>query len=621
MSVDDFLGGSFMEDGGDDEDMPADADSDEEDEEDEEDMDDDQSFASVDDLEDDDEGEAHLHELAKLAEKDPEFFKYLQQNDKELLDFNPDAMDEDEDEDDGGNDEDETETMPVLTKNILQKWQKAILEQRSLRALRKLLIAFRSAVHMNEEDQPVAWSIDSSTVYNKVVTTSLKYTPVVLDHHCPCKILADGRFKGPTQTPKWKTLQKLILSYFHNVMHLLTQLTDTELLVMALEETAKLVPYVTSSRKAVKVYLKTCLDLWSSAEDDVRIAAFLSVRKLASSTDSSLLDMALKNTYLTLVRACKSTSAHSLPAINLMKNSASELYTIDHSNAYQHAFGYIRQLAILLRNSMKVKSKESYKQVYNWQYIHCIDFWALVLARACDRQTEAERGSESALRPLIYPLVQVSLGAARLIPNARSYPYHLHLARSLLHLTQRTSTYIPLAPTLVPMLVTPLTSSHSKGASLRPLDFETTLRVPQQYLKTRIYAEGVVDEAAFVLAEYLASAPVHASVAFPEVTVPIVAALRHAVKAAQKGRGRGKEAAVVKTLVERVEESAKWVEERRRGVSFAPGKLGEVERWESDVKVEETPLGKYVRVQRKAREKRRKLMEKARGGEEEILEE
>ena len=39
--------------------------------------------------------------------------------------------------------------------------------------------------------------------------------------------------------------------------------------------------------------------------------------------------------------------------------------------------------------------------------------WALVLARACDRQTEAERGHESELRPLIYPLVQVSLGAIK----------------------------------------------------------------------------------------------------------------------------------------------------------------------------------------------------------------
>ena len=54
--------------------------------------------------------------------------------------------------------------------------------------------------------------------------------------------------------------------------------------------------------------------------------------------------------------------------------------------------------------------------MYNWQYVHCVDFWAIVLARACDRQAEAERGSESELRPLIYPLVQVTLGAIKYAP-------------------------------------------------------------------------------------------------------------------------------------------------------------------------------------------------------------
>lgn len=102
---------------------------------------------------------------------------------------------------------------------------------------------------------------------------------------------------------------------------------------------------------------QTCLSYWSSAEDSVRIAAFLSVRRLAGATDGSVLDMVLKNTYLTLVRSCKSTSAHTLPAINLMKNSASELFCTDHAASYQHAFGYIRQLAIHLRNSMKTKTK------------------------------------------------------------------------------------------------------------------------------------------------------------------------------------------------------------------------------------------------------------------------
>ena len=115
-----------------------------------------------------------------------------------------------------------------------------------------------------------------------------------------------------------------------------------------------------------------------------------------------------------------------------MKNSASEIFCMDHAMAYQHVFGYIRQLAVHLRNSMKVRTKvchrnlvafgtykfpifqEAYKQVYNWQYVHCVDFWAIVLARACDFRAHAENGgNESDLKPLIYPLVQVSLGAVK----------------------------------------------------------------------------------------------------------------------------------------------------------------------------------------------------------------
>ena len=62
--------------------------------------------------------------------------------------------------------------------------------------------------------------------------------------------------KQPTQTPKLLTIQKLILSFFHNVIQLIDQLSANETLVLAVNESAKLLPYVMNSRKAVKSYLK-----------------------------------------------------------------------------------------------------------------------------------------------------------------------------------------------------------------------------------------------------------------------------------------------------------------------------------------------------------------------------
>lgn len=183
----------------------------------------------------------------------------------------------------------------------------------------------------------------------------------------------------------------------------------------------------------------------------------------------------------------------------------------------------------------------------------------------------------------------------------------------MLHLTRHTHTYVPLAPYLLPILTQILSSSSKpKASTLRPLDFETNIRAPQQYLKSRVYNEGLVEEVVFLLAEYLTSPPVHGSIAFPEITVPLVMLLRKAMKAAKSSAWKAKEAGLVKSFVERIEESAKWAEGQRKGVAFGPGRLGEVTAWESGVKIEETPLGKYLKVQRKAREKRRKLVQKVR---------
>lgn len=139
---------------------------------------------------------------------------------------------------------------------------------------------------------------------------------------------------------------------------------------------------------------------------------------------------------------------------------------------------------------------------------------------------------------------------------------------------------------------------------------DTNIRAPQQYVKTRVYEEGIVEEATYLLADYLSTKPVHASVAFPEVVTPVIVMLRRALKVGKASAWKSKEVGMIKGLVERVEESAKWVEKKRSGVGFAPGKVKQVEEWERGVDIEETPLGKFVKVQRKTREKKRKLVEK-----------
>ena len=63
-----------------------------------------------------------------------------------------------------------------------------------------------------------------------------------------------------------------------------------------------------------------------------------------------------------------------------MKNSASELFALDHDTAYQHAFSYIRQLAAHLRNSMKVKTKVHF---FSRSYFNLVEYISRNLTSKC----------------------------------------------------------------------------------------------------------------------------------------------------------------------------------------------------------------------------------------------
>lgn len=113
----------------------------------------------------------HRRELNALAKKDPEFFKYLQENDAGLLDFAENAnlaeIDDLSDSEEETNSQEkktskkkevddapgeDKSTSSHITTVMVRKWSTAMAEQHSLRAMREVVLAFRAGAHLNEED-------------------------------------------------------------------------------------------------------------------------------------------------------------------------------------------------------------------------------------------------------------------------------------------------------------------------------------------------------------------------------------------------------------------------------------------------------------------------------------
>lgn len=581
--------------------------------------------------------------LDALAEKDPEFYKYLKENDPDVLDFDEDAdlaeVDElseseaDEQpkkkkkkktkkgstEDDEAS-EDETKDGDEVTKAMVKKWEKAMREQHSLRATRQVVLAFRSAAHMNDDEgKTYKYAISNPDVYHEILSTTLKLVPEVLAHHLPVKESASGKIRVPTDGKKFKTLSQLLKSHSSSVQHLLTTLSDASTLKLTLSSMIPLLPYLLSFKKVLKEIVKTVVDIWadSSNTEATRITAFLVVRRLTVIGDPGLREAVLKTIYQGLVKGSRVTTIHTIQGINLMKNSAAELWGIDDKVGYTTGFTFIRQLAIHLRNSITHNQKESYKTVYNWQYVHSLDFWSCVLSEHCSPLKEAEKGKESELRPLIYPTVQVTLGAMRLIPTAQYFPLRFHLMRALLRLSRATGTYIPLASAILEVLNSKEMSKPPKPSTQKGFDFSTNYKAQKSYLHTRIYQDGVGEQVCELLSEFFVLWST--SISFPELALPVVVMLKRWLKGVNnKGSGNknNKVNSALFLVVQKLEANSKWITEKRAKVDFAPNDRAGVDGFLKGFEWEKTPLGAFVAGQRKQREEKAKLLEEGRREEE-----
>ncbi|KAL7978678.1 hypothetical protein Chor_010721 [Crotalus horridus] len=325
----------------------------------------------------------HKDQLSRLKERDPEFYKFLEENDKTLLNFDdsdssdeeknhhvlPEKLeeatdDEDEEEEEGKTAKRKKMDFITVSLKMVEHWKEVAEKKLSPRTFHEITQAFKACVitAKGEAAGPDSgkFKVTDSTVFNTLVSFCVRDLFVLLQKLLQVKPAKNkSKIVLPSSSPLWGKLRLDIKMHLGCTIQLLSCLTQTSVTTAVLQHISAIVPYYLSFPKQCRVLLKQM--------------------------------------YISYVKNSRFTSPNALPLINFMQRTLIEMYALDHAVSYQQAFIYIRQLAIHLRGAMS----ENYQSVYNWQYVHCLYFWCRALSTMHPNEV---------MQPLIYPLTQVIIG-------------------------------------------------------------------------------------------------------------------------------------------------------------------------------------------------------------------
>lgn len=537
----------------------------------------------------------HMKSLKKLQKTDPDFYKYLEENDKKLLQFQesdgedddddnkggvthelPDKLEEDSEESDFEADDDlEKKSSAAVTFAQLEEWRTELVSNPSPKSITRTADLFHAALDRLTGDEGSVYKIEGSAVFNAVIEMCVMHMQSALVDFLK---LTPSNVKNPEKSKRWVKVRGALNMYFTDLFKLMEGVASDHILSVMLKHLHSMCSFVSCFPKISKSALKTLTKLWSTGEETVRVLAFLCILRLTTHQKGTLLNAALKLMYIAYIRGSKFVSVNTLPQINFMKQTLVDLYKLDPALSYQHAFLYIRQLAIHLRNAVTIHKKESFQTVYNWQYIHSLRLWVNLL---CEAPESAD------LQQLLYPVVQIALGCVKLIPSAQYVPLRFHCIQMLIKLGRETNTFIPTLPLIVDSLAIVDLNKHHKKASMKPFDFTFVLRVSKTAMAENGFTDAVV-EYVFQLLMESAAAQSH-SIAFPDLIVPAIIQLKGFIKTCTVPKYNSK----LKQILAKLNENYNFVNTARSQLSLALNETAKITAFEADLKAKGTPLAKY----------------------------
>jgi len=546
--------------------------------------------------------------MNSLKQNDPEFYKFLKKEDKDLLDFDESSSDDEKDNEEQVHElpdslevasdesdyefEDEVDDTgrregTKVTKEMVDEWTTILDTNPTSKDINSVAQAFRAAVdslgsaEKDEEEKPCIYWLEGSTMFNSVVRMCVcsMYTGIK-------GFLKQSNEQKPQKSKKWKKIDKPVRIYLNQICIMLSRISDSSVAVILLKHVHQMIPYFQMNVKGEKVLLNKTIKLWSEGQDTVRVLALLCIIKLARNS-GDLQERAIKQMFTAYVANTKFTSPSTLPNINFMRRSLVEVYALDHNLAYFQAFIQIRQLAIHLRTAMTKSNKDTRQAVCNWQYVHSLELWGALLGHA---------GKSETLSPLIYPLTQVILGVLKLADGAKYIPMRFHCANVLSNLSSETGTFIPVLPIYLDILKSSIFNKKSRKVSMKPMELLCILKATKSQMIESGFKESVIEEVHAGVLTYLA----HQSnkIGFPELVTPLLLQLKDFIKNCKVGNFSKK----MKQILEKVKANKDFVEKRRRTVTFGVGERQKIDMWEALLERDGTPLLGFYRSWKKVAE-------------------